>query len=226
MAIGQGLPHGREEIDARGLQVLPGGVDVHTHLDLDLGGVRTADDFEAGTAAAACGGVTTICDYAWQAKGQSLAATIDTWKAKAAGRAHGFALQVTEYPWGCDYFVEHGRMMPENGRDMIRKHDAILFGAVGALPSVLAPLATLQMWSGRYGAAVVDATEGLRLAEETGGEMLDPNKMEEGIKRLYTPTPGKATRGQETWWPLSGLGLFLFLADLVLRSWPRKSTAL
>jgi DNA-binding CsgD family transcriptional regulator len=41
-------------------------------------------------------------------------------------------------------------------------------GAVGALPSVLAPLATLEMWSGRYGAAVVDATEGLRLAEETG----------------------------------------------------------
>lgn len=64
-----------------------------------------------------------------------------------------------------------------------------------------------------------------RLAEETGGEMLDPNKMEEGLKRLYTPTPGKATRGQETWWPLSGCGLFLFLADLVLRSWPRKSAA-
>jgi len=88
VALGQGLPQGREEIDARGLQVLPGGVDVHTHLDLDLGGARTADDFEAGTAAAACGGVTTICDYAWQAKGQTLAATIETWKAKAAGRAH------------------------------------------------------------------------------------------------------------------------------------------
>jgi uncharacterized membrane protein len=64
-----------------------------------------------------------------------------------------------------------------------------------------------------------------RLAEETGGEMLDPNKMEEGLKRLYTPTPGKATRGQEMWWPLSGCGLFLFLVDLVLRSWPRKSAA-
>jgi dihydropyrimidinase len=88
VALGQGLPQGRDEIDARGLQVLPGGVDVHTHLDLDLGGARTADDFEAGTAAAACGGVTTICDYAWQAKGQTLAATIETWKAKAAGRAH------------------------------------------------------------------------------------------------------------------------------------------
>ena len=61
-----------------------------------------------------------------------------------------------------------------------------------------------------------------RLAEETGGEMLDPDKIEEGIKRLYTPTPGKGRRGQETWWPLAGVGLFLFLADLVLRSWPRR----
>ena len=62
-----------------------------------------------------------------------------------------------------------------------------------------------------------------RLAEETGGEMLDPDKIDEGVKRLYTPTPGKGRRGQETWWPLAGLGLFFFLSDLVLRSWPRKT---
>src|SRR5262245_7315689 len=86
--IDQGLPAGGEEIDARGLVVLPGGVDVHTHLDLELGGTRTADDFESGTAAAACGGVTTICDYAWQRPGESLARTVETWKAKAHGRAH------------------------------------------------------------------------------------------------------------------------------------------
>jgi Ca-activated chloride channel homolog len=62
-----------------------------------------------------------------------------------------------------------------------------------------------------------------RLAEETGGEMIDPDKLENGIARLYTPTPGKGARGHETWWPLAGLGLFLFLADLVIRSWPRRS---
>jgi Ca-activated chloride channel family protein len=61
-----------------------------------------------------------------------------------------------------------------------------------------------------------------RLAEETGGEMIDPDKLDEGVKRLYMPTPGKGTRGQETWWPLAGLGLFLFLTDLVLRSWPTR----
>ncbi len=71
--IGDALPHGEREVNARGLQVLPGGIDVHTHLDIDLGGMRSIDDFESGTAAAACGGVTTICDYAWQEKGWSLA---------------------------------------------------------------------------------------------------------------------------------------------------------
>ncbi|PYP34121.1 MAG: dihydropyrimidinase [Gemmatimonadetes bacterium] len=87
-SFGEHLDPGTAEVDARGLHVLPGGVDVHTHLDLDLGGARTADDFESGTAAAACGGITTICDYAWQGKGQSLADTIAAWSVKARGRAH------------------------------------------------------------------------------------------------------------------------------------------
>ena len=86
--IDQGLPPNGAEIDARGLVVMPGGVDVHTHLDLDLGAMRTADDFASGTAAAACGGVTTICDYAWQQRGVSVARTIEAWKAKAHGKAH------------------------------------------------------------------------------------------------------------------------------------------
>ena len=61
-----------------------------------------------------------------------------------------------------------------------------------------------------------------RLAEETGGEALDPERLEEGLKRLFTPDPGKATRAEETWWSLSGIGLFLFLLDLALRRWPAK----
>ncbi len=64
-----------------------------------------------------------------------------------------------------------------------------------------------------------------RVAEETGGQIIDPEKLEDGVKQLYTPTPGKGMRAQETWWPLTGLGLLLFLADLVLRNWPRRITA-
>ena len=59
-----------------------------------------------------------------------------------------------------------------------------------------------------------------RLAEETGGEMLRADQLEQGIKRLFTPHPAKATAARATWQPLAGLGLFLFLADLAARRWP------
>jgi dihydropyrimidinase len=74
-------------IDAAGRLVLPGGVDVHTHLDMPMGDLRTSDDFETGTIAAACGGTTTVVDYATQAPGGTLREALDQWMARAAGRA-------------------------------------------------------------------------------------------------------------------------------------------
>ncbi|MBR2698757.1 MAG: dihydropyrimidinase [Clostridia bacterium] len=52
-----------EVIDAAGKYVLPGAVDIHTHMDLDVGIARVIDDFYTGTVAAACGGTTTIVDH-------------------------------------------------------------------------------------------------------------------------------------------------------------------
>ena len=48
-----------------------------------------------------------------------------------AERAGGFRLEVDRFDWGGEYYKKHGRMMPENGRDQIRNHDAILFGSAG-----------------------------------------------------------------------------------------------
>ena len=86
-------------IDAAGKLVLPGGIDVHTHLDMPFGGTTSADDFESGTIAAACGGTTTIVDFAIQYRGQTLHHAMETWAKKAEGKAaidYGFHMIITE----------------------------------------------------------------------------------------------------------------------------------
>ncbi|CAM5196912.1 D-malate dehydrogenase (decarboxylating) OS=Castellaniella defragrans OX=75697 GN=HNR28_002225 PE=3 SV=1 [Castellaniella defragrans] len=50
---------------------------------------------------------------------------------EAAGRKHGFSFEWTELPWSCEYYQQHGYMMPEDGLDRIRSMDAIYLGAVG-----------------------------------------------------------------------------------------------
>ena len=86
-------------IDAKGKLVIPGGIDVHTHLDMPFGGTTSADDFESGTIAAAFGGTTTIVDFAIQYKGQTLHHAWDTWMKKAEGKAaidYGFHMIITD----------------------------------------------------------------------------------------------------------------------------------
>lgn len=86
-------------IDAKGQYVLPGGIDAHTHMELPFGGTTASDDFASGTIAAAHGGTTTIVDFAIQQKGGSLRAGLDTWHAKAEGKAaidYAFHMIMTE----------------------------------------------------------------------------------------------------------------------------------
>ena len=78
---------GLEVVDAKGCYVFPGGIDPHTHLDMPFGGTVTADDFRTGTIAAAQGGTTTIVDFALHQRGHSLREALETWHAKAAGKA-------------------------------------------------------------------------------------------------------------------------------------------
>ncbi len=82
-------------LEASGKLVMPGGIDVHTHLDMPFGGTTSADDFETGTRAAAFGGTTTLIDFAIQYKGQPLRQAFDTWMGKAASKA------VCDYAFHC-----------------------------------------------------------------------------------------------------------------------------
>jgi dihydropyrimidinase len=102
VSIGSALPLPADRtIDASGKYVLPGGIDVHTHLDMPFGGSTSADDFESGTIAAAFGGTTSIVDFAIQYKGQTLRQAWENWMKKAEGKAaidYGFHLIITDLP--------------------------------------------------------------------------------------------------------------------------------
>ncbi len=100
-AVGTSFQSGNADktIDASGKYVLPGGIDVHTHLDMPFGGSTSADDFESGTIAAAHGGTTTVVDFAIQYRGQTLRHALDAWMRKAEGKAaidYGFHMIVTD----------------------------------------------------------------------------------------------------------------------------------
>ena len=72
-------------LDATGKYVIPGGIDVHTHMELPFGGTNASDTFETGTRAAAWGGVTTIVDFAVQSAGGDVMDGLAAWHEKAAG---------------------------------------------------------------------------------------------------------------------------------------------
>jgi dihydropyrimidinase len=104
-AIGKDLPSHRFQadrtIDASGKYVMPGGIDVHTHLDMPFGGTNSSDDFETGTIAAAFGGTTSLVDFAIQYRGKTMRHALDDWMERASGKAvidYSFHMIVTELP--------------------------------------------------------------------------------------------------------------------------------
>src|SRR5215467_13389836 len=101
-------------LDANHLLILPGGIDVHTHLDMPFGGTTSADDFETGTTAAAFGGTTTLIDFAIQYKGQTLRQAFDTWMKKAEGKA------VTDFAFHC-IITDLGSSQLEEMTQLIRE---------------------------------------------------------------------------------------------------------
>jgi dihydropyrimidinase len=123
-------------IDATGKWVIPGAIDVHTHMELPFGGTFAKDTFETGTRAAAFGGTTTIVDFAVQSKGQSLRAGLDAWHAKAEGKAcvdYGFHMIMSDVT--DDSLAEMDQLVDEGVTDfkLFTAYPGVFFSDDGAI---------------------------------------------------------------------------------------------
>jgi dihydropyrimidinase len=125
-----------ETIDAQGRYVIPGGIDVHTHMELPFGGTFAKDTFETGTRAAAFGGTTTIVDFAVQSRGKSLREGLDAWHAKAEGNAvadYGFHMIMSDV--SDDTLKEMDQLVSEGVPDfkLFTAYPGVFFSDDGAI---------------------------------------------------------------------------------------------
>lgn len=131
---------GDEIVPINGCYLVPGGIDTHTHFDLDVGTTITADNFETGTKAAIVGGTTTILDFATQSKGNTLNDGLREWHDKSSGRCYsdyGFHMAITD--WNDTTSKEMEDMINEGVtsfkmymayKDTLQVDDGIIFNAL------------------------------------------------------------------------------------------------
>lgn len=116
-AIGRNIAQdGDQRVNVAGCYLFPGGIDPHTHFDLPIGDMRTADSFASGSKAALIGGTTTIIDYATQFKGESLATGLTNWHALARDNCYtdyGFHMAITD--WNDTIAREMKELVEEHG---------------------------------------------------------------------------------------------------------------
>jgi dihydropyrimidinase len=142
VVIGKDLEYaGAEVVDATGKYVLPGGVDVHTHLEMPFGGTVTSDDYFAGTRAAACGGVTTVFDFVIQRKGQGIIEAVQGRRALCEPKAavdYAFHVALTdlteavlkEFPAAADYGCPSFKFFMVYKKEGLMMDDAALITAL------------------------------------------------------------------------------------------------
>ncbi|XP_078543020.1 dihydropyrimidinase isoform X2 [Lissotriton helveticus] len=111
-----GTPEGVRVIDATGKLVMPGGIDTHTHFQLEFMGTQSVDDFYLGTKAALAGGTTMIMDFAIPNKGQSLVEAYNTWRGWADPKVCcDYALHVAVTWWSDKVKEEMGVLTQKEG---------------------------------------------------------------------------------------------------------------
>ena len=194
-AIGSGLP-GRgitadETIDATARYVIPGAIDVHTHMELPFGGTFAKDTFETGTRAAAFGGTTTVVDFAVQSRGKSLREGLDAWHAKAEGNAvadYGFHMIMSDV--NDDTLAEMDQLVTEGIPDfkLFTAYPGVFYSDDGAI------FRAMQQTARNGGLIMMHAENGMAIdvvaADEVAAGHTDPYY--HGVAR-YPIFEGEAT---------------------------------
>lgn len=99
-----------KEIDAKGMLVMPGGIDPHVHLDMPFMGTFSSDNYETGTRAALFGGTTTVIDFILQKQGNSLQSALEEWKSRSDHNCvsdYSFHMAVTDFNENTKKEIKH-----------------------------------------------------------------------------------------------------------------------
>ena len=178
-------------IDAAGRLVIPGAIDVHTHMELPFGGTAAKDTFETGTRAAAFGGTTTIIDFAVQPRGGALREGLDAWHAKAEGNCaidYGFHMIMSDVNDAT--LAEMDQLVAEGVTDfkLFTAYPGVFFSDDGAI------FRAMQRSASNGGTILMHAENGLAIdvlaADAVAAGRTDP--YEHGVVR-YPIFEGEAT---------------------------------
>jgi dihydropyrimidinase len=180
-----------ETIDARGRWLIPGAIDVHTHMELPFGGTFAKDTFEIGTRAAAFGGTTTVVDFAVQSRGKSLREGLDAWHAKAEGNAvadYGFHMIMSDV--NDDTLAEMDQLVAEGVPDfkLFTAYPGVFYSDDGAI------FRAMQQTGKNGGLIMMHAENGLAI-DVVAGDLVKDGKTDplyHGIAR-YPIFEGEAT---------------------------------
>jgi dihydropyrimidinase len=212
-AVGKGLARAASNseviIDAAGKYVIPGGVDVHVHLELPFCGTVSSDDWNTGTRAAARGGVTTVIDFAIPFGQQSLEDAYQSWLAKAKKACVDYCFHLAITNWD-----RHGPEMEK----MVRSgcptfKEFMIYASEGWQADDRAIYNTMERCQ-QLGAMLLVHAESSRVLDELIARHHTPDLMQKYGARLHPMTrpnfiEGEAIQRAITWSEVTGGRLYI-----------------
>ncbi|XP_043683438.1 dihydropyrimidinase isoform X2 [Vespula pensylvanica] len=189
------IPGGTRTIDARGKYVMPGGIDPHTHFELELMGAKTVDDFYQGTKAAVAGGTTMIIDFAFPQKDETILEVYERYRQIADEKVCcDYALHVAITSWSPKIKEEMTLLTKEHGVNSFKMFMTYSFMLrdIDLIETFKAckELGALAMVHAENGDIIAENTKKLLAAGVTGPEgheMSRPEEVEaEAVTRACT----------------------------------------